>query len=183
MRGIRRNMFADSDTNSASATLDCGNGQVVGRTLSYTSPGAGTLNVYRPKQKTTANAACTNSTALTVKTDAAGKIGGAVITTNDYVLVCNTNASGNLFYLQTISNVASVSSGTVALTLGGNVYAAANDRVYIVRAADIPSFTVGAETKVELHDMFVGYPNMPVHLVLAATGTCLISGVYEIVDD
>lgn len=174
-----KGMFYNDGTNSASATIPGGNGQVACLRLGYTSPGAGTLKVYRPNDATYANAAVSNSTALTIRTDANGYVGGRVLTTSDVVLVCNSGSTGNAWYLSTISAVAAVSSSTVALTLGSAIYCAAGDKVCVCRAADIVTMVTAAETVADLYDGFYGFPASPVHLVLAATGTCRINGSYE----
>lgn len=172
MKIVDRNMAFGTGSGSASLTLPPRNGISTARHLWYTSAAAGTIKLYRAKQKTTAHAAVSASTALTIHTDEAGKVNGAVLTTSDYVLVCSSNST--VWQLQSISAVAAVSSSTVALTLGGNVTCAALDAIYIVRAADIVTLTTGTETA-KAEYVFNSYRQMPVHVLLTAAGTDYIS--------
>lgn len=174
---IDRGMAANSGATSISLTLGPAVGFIVARSMWFDSPAAGTITVYRPRQKAIANAAVSGSATLVVKTDASGYIGGAVLTTSDLVLVCSS--TGTTWTLQTISNVAAVSSSTVTLTLGGTITCAALDTIYIIRAADVVTFVTADETKT-VEYAFNGYDGMPVHLVMAATGTNTISVAYDV---
>jgi hypothetical protein len=142
----------------------------------YTSPAIGTLKVYRASQKTKANAAVAASATLIVKTDAAGKVAGAVITTNDYVLVHDGSGS---YQLRGINTVGTVSSETVELTLASAITCSALERVYIVRAADIATLATAAETQKDLRYVFNTFPGFPASVLLEATGTCRMSVSYD----
>jgi len=178
MNVIDRGMEYATGTDTCSLTVAEYLGQIVARQLWYTSPAAGTITVYRPKQKTTANAAVAASTALTIDTTALGYVGGAVLTTNDYVLVFDSGGSGG-WQLSAISVVGTVSSSTVALTLGTAITCAASDTIYVVRAADIVTLVTANETTTQEY-AFNSYRKYPVHAVLAATGTCRISVSYDV---
>jgi hypothetical protein len=174
LKGIGSVAASGSDT--ATAVIDPKNGTVKVRTLNYTSPAAGTLKAYRGRFNATANAAVSASATLVIDTDSAGKVGGAVLTTNDYVLV---ESAANGWQLRSISNVGAVSSSTVSLTLGSAITCAADDRVWVIRAADIASITTGTETVNGLYDAFVSYSGGPLALQLAATGTCTLTASWE----
>ena len=170
MEVLQRTMAAGGGTNSASATIGPFNETPVARNLWFTSPGTGTLVIYRAGQKALANAAVVAATTLVIKTDASGYVGGSALTTSDYVLVMNS-ATGT-WYLASISSVAAVSSSTVSLGLGSAISCAADDLIYIVRAADIVTFVTGTETVSNLQYAFNGYRGYPIRVVLTATGTC-----------
>jgi hypothetical protein len=172
---IHRDIAHATGTDSATAFVEPGNGISVARNLWFDSPAAGTLVANRAKQETTANAAVSNSDSLDIDTDSAGKVGGAVLTTNDYVIVQNSSGTGDIWYLQSISNVGAVSGSVVTLTLGGNIYCAASDAVFVVRAADIVTMTTADETVNNLQYAFNGYEGMPIGVVLTATGECRVS--------
>lgn len=162
----------DYATGSGTAALTispCGpNSQVVARLLSFDSPAAGTLDFYRASMVALANAAVSAGTTLVVKTNASGYVrDGAVLTTNDKVLVQNPTTKA--WVLSAISSVASVSSSTVSLGLGTSITCAADGPIYLVRSADIVSTVVGDETT-RLDYAFSSYPNMPVYVLQTATG-------------
>lgn len=151
------------------------------KSLSYTCDATGTLKFYLAREATICALALANGTGLKINTDAAGKVGGALITTSDIVLVMHSGASGA--QLRTVSSVAAVSSGTVTLTLGANATAALGDKIYIVRAADIHTIVTAAETKTDLGALFCSYPRMPVAVELAgSTGAKHFSALYEVED-
>lgn len=175
---VERGQVYGTGTNTAGVVIPTGNGQIVANSVWYTSPAAGTLVIYRAKQSCVANAAVSASATLVIKTDSAGKVGGAVLTTNDYVIVEGSNGSGWQF--RTISNVASVSASTVSLTLGSTITCAANDTIYVVRAADLVSLTTANETVRDARYIFNGYKGMPVYALLSATGTCHLSVAYDV---
>jgi len=179
---MKRGMKYGTGTNTASLTIPEGHGQVVCESLWYTSPGAGTLVIYRVKQKATANAAVAADTALVIDTDSAGKVGGAVLTTSDYVLVFDSGGTGG-WQLSAVSAVAAVSSSTVSLTLGTAITCAAGDSVFVCRAADIVTMVTATETQKDIRNAFNGFRAMPVHAVLAATGTCQFSAAYAYMDE
>ena len=159
--------------------LDKCNGQIVCESLSYTGDAAGLLKFYRARNKGTANAACAGSATLKINTDAAGKVGGAVLTTSDFILVNDSAGAG--WQLRTIGAVGAVSSGVVTLTLGAVATCASGDMLYVVRAADVHSVTIGAETKNNLLNMFNGYLNYPVAVeITGSTGSKFCSGTYQI---
>jgi hypothetical protein len=170
-------MYAEG-TNTAGGVIAQGNGQINARSLWFTSPDVGTLVIYRAKQTCLANAAVSASTTLVVKTDSAGAVGGAVLTTNDFVIVASATSASYQF--RTISNVGAVSSGTVSLTLGSAITCSANDTVFVCRAADVVSLTTAAETQKNLLDVFNGFVNMPLYVLLSATGTCKVAVAYDI---
>lgn len=178
---MKKGMFRASGTTATGVVAFVGpeNGQIVCDSLSYTGDAAGLLKFYRAKQRTTMNAACATSTALKINTDAAGKVGGAVLTSSDVVVIADSSGTG--LQIRTISSVAAVSSSTVTLTLGATAVAAAGDRVYVVRLADIHSITIGAETKVNLLNLFNSYLNMPVVVeITGSTGSKFFSGTYQV---
>jgi hypothetical protein len=163
---------------TAAVLIPPGNGLIVGRRGWYTSAAAGTLVVYPARFAMVANAAVSAATTLVVKTDASGYIGGAVISTSDMILVFNTTTKAWVY--STISSVAAVSSSTVSLGLGSAISITAGGTVYLVRAADIVTLTTGTETVKDLDYWFTGVQaGMPVYLLLTATGTDLLSTVYE----
>jgi hypothetical protein len=177
----RKNMFRASGTAATGtvAVLDMFNGQIVCDSLSYTGDAAGLLKFYRARNKGTANAACSANTTLKINTDAAGKVGGAVLTTSDYILVRDSASAG--WQLRSISNVGAVSSSVVTLTLGAAATCASGDVLFVVRAADIHSVTIGAETKLNLLNMFNGFPNYPVAVeITGSTGSKFFSGTYTV---
>lgn len=177
MNIIQRGQVYGTGTNSAAITMGPFTGLIVGRNGWYTSPGAGTITLYRPRSVALANAAVTSGTTLVIKTDSAGKVDGSVLTTNDYVLCCKDGT----WYLSSISSVAAVSSSTVSLGLGSAVTVAALGSVYICRAADIVALVTGTETVNKLEYWFVAAAvNYPVHAVLAATGTCRLSTTFDV---
>jgi len=178
---MKRGMFRGSGTTaSAKAYVGPEGGQIHCDSLSYTDDDAGLLKFYLAKQKTSANAACSASATLVIDTDSAGKVGGAVLTTNDYVLVADSSGTG--WQLRSISNVAAVPSSTVSLTLGTAATCAADDLIYVVRAADIHSITTAAETKTNLLNLFSSYEMMPVAVELTSnsTGSHFFSGTYHV---
>jgi hypothetical protein len=159
------------------AFLDKCNGQIVCDSLSYTGDAAGLLKFYRARQKNTANAACAASTTLKINTDAAGKVGGAVLTTSDFILVNDSAGAG--WQLRTIGAVGAVSSSVVTLTLGAAATCASGDVLYVVRAADVHSVTIAAESKSNLLNMFNGYIGYPVAVeITGSTGSKFFSGTY-----
>jgi len=184
MRVIKKGTFYGTGSGSAAATIPQQSGQIVCRRLGYTSAAAGTLDFYLARARSKANAAVSADTTLVVKTDSNGYFPGesTVMTTNDYVLVSNSTAGGTVFTLSAISAVAAVSSSTVSLTLATAVTCLANDPVFLIRAADIISTTTAEETVRDEYDAFAGYRQMPVHILLTATGTDKVSGVYHVED-
>lgn len=181
---MKRGMFSGSGT-SAAATSFVGPeaGVTVCTSMSWTNDAAGTLKFYRAKQKTTANAACSASTTLVIDTDSAGKVGGAVLTTNDFVLI--EDSSGTGWQKRTLASVGAVSSSTVSLTLGATATCADGDRIWIVRAADVPTITLAAATVQDMGPLWNSYPNMPVYVEQNsdATGSHYHCGVYEVEKD
>lgn len=178
---MKKGMFRASGTTATGVMAFVGpeNGQIVCDSLSYTGDAAGLLKFYRAKQKTTANAACATSTALKLNTDVAGKLAGAVLTTSDVLIIADSSGTG--LQLRTISAVAAVSSGTVTVTLSATAVAAAGDRVYVVRLADIHSITIAAETKVNLLNLFNSFSGMPVVVeITGSTGSKFFSGTYNV---
>jgi len=174
-------MFRASGTTATGVltVLDKCSGQIICDSLSYTGDAAGLLKFYRSRNKGTANAACANSTTLKINTDAAGKVGGAVLTTSDFILVNDSAGAG--WQLRTISAVAAVSSGAVTLTLGAAATCASGDVLYVIRAADVHSVTIGNESKSNLLNMFSGYPNYPVAVeITGSTGSKFFSGTYTV---
>ena len=174
-------MFRCSGTTATGVitVLDKCNGQIVCESLSYTGDAAGLLKFYRARNKSTANAACAASTTLKINTDAAGKVGGAVLTTSDFILVNDSAGAG--WQLRTIGAVGVVSSRVVTLTLGATATCASGDVLYVVRAADVHSVTIGNETKNNLLNMFNGYLNYPVAVeITGSTGSKFCSGTYTI---
>ena len=172
MKIIKRDMFYATGSGSAAVFLPQDNGQIVCRSMWYTSAAAGTLKFYRARQSATANAAVSASTTLVVKTTVLGYVGGAVLTTNDFVLV---ESSANGWQYRTIATVAGVSSSTVSLILGSAITCAAGETIHIVRAADVVSATTGTETQRDLRYVFNGFLNRPVYVLLTAAGTDLLS--------
>jgi len=182
MQKTKLGMFYGTGSGTAKATIGAEVGQIVCARMAYTSAAAGTLVIYRPDIAARANAAVSASATLVIKTDATGYVEGYTPTTSDYVLVGNSTTSGTTWYLQSISSVAGVSSSTRSLGLGGNIYCAADDFVFICKAANLVSITTGTETVNQIYDAFVGFKNMPVHVLLTATGTDMVSGKYEVWD-
>ena len=174
-------MFRASGTTAAgtiSVLGDC-NGQIVCESLSYTGDAAGLLKFYRARNKNTANAACASSTTLKINTDAAGKVGGALLTTSDFILVNDSAGAG--WQLRTIGAVGTVSSGVVTLTLGAAATCASGDQLFVVRAADVHSVTIAAESKTNLLNMFNGYRGYPVVVeITGSTGSKFFSGTYSV---
>jgi hypothetical protein len=175
-----------SGTNSAAVVIPPCNGHIVGRRSWYTSPGAGTIVLNRARSWLKANAAVSAGTTLVAKTDAAGKIDGAVFTTSDYLLVQNPTTLA--WVLSLISSVAAVTvvdatknMGTVSLTIGTAVTCSADQPIYLVRSADIVSLTTGTETIRDLDNWFTSAaPERPIHVILSATGTCKLSVTYDV---
>lgn len=179
MRVVKTMSFGVSGTNTATTFLGPENGQLICRHLSFTSPGAGTLVVYPASQRTTANAACAASATLVIDTDASGYVGGAVLTTNDLVIIADSSGTG--MQLRTISNVAGVSSSTVTLTLGATATCSEDDVIFVVRAANVLTYTVADETVRGLDGAFSGFKNgEPVALLMTATGTCRMCGLVDV---
>lgn len=179
MKVIDKGQVFSTAATSTAVTIPAGEGLVVGRHTWYTSPAAGTITVYRPRSMAVANAAVAADTALVVKTDAAGKIDGAVATTNDYILALDPSTGAAV--LSKISTVAAVSSSTVALTMATALTCTASQVLYLIRAADIVVVTTAAATVNDMDNWFVGKGfRMPVHIVMAATGTNLIAVCYQI---
>jgi hypothetical protein len=177
MKVIARGMAYGAGSGTAALTIPRGNGMVVARQLYYDCPATGTLVFYRPRYETTAHAAVSATTTLVIHTDASGHIGGAVLTTSDYVLVSSTTSDG--YQLSSISSVAAVSSSTVSLGLGSSITCAILNPIYIIRAADICTVVTGDETtRVEM--AFNGIDMMPVHVLQTATGNNKISVAYDI---
>ncbi len=183
---MKKGMFRASGTTGACiAVVGPEPGQIVAESVSYTCDAAGTLKFYRARQKTTAAAACSAATGLKISTDAAGKVGGAVLTTSDYVIIGDSSGTG--FQVRSLSVVAAVGTGanasTVQLTLGATATCAAGDFIYIVRAADIHSLTTAQETKTNLLNLFNSYRRMPVAVELnGSTGSKFFSGTYVVED-
>jgi hypothetical protein len=173
-------------TNTAAVVIPPTNGNIVGRRSWYTSPDAGTIVLNRARSKMLANAAVSGSTALVIKTDVAGKVDGAVVSTSDYVLVQNPTTGA--WVLSTVTNVAAVTvvstpnnTGTVALTLGTAVTCSAEGPVYLVRSADIVSLTTAAETLKDLDFWFASVASeRPIHVILSATGTCKLAVCWDV---
>lgn len=181
MRALNFGTFYGAGTNTASATIPAqSSGLVRVMRIGWDSPGAGTLVIYRARELAKANAAVSADTTLVVKTDASGYVGGAVLTTNDYVLVSNPTTGA--YVLSQISAVAAVSSSTVSLTLGTAITCSANQTIWIIRAADILTLTTAAESVRDLYDFVIGYQGYPIHFVLAATGTCRVNGAYSVLE-
>ena len=177
----RKYMFRAAGTAATGtvAVLDQINGQILCDSLSYTGDASGLLKFYRARNKGTANAACAGSATLKINTDAAGKVGGAVLTTSDFILVNDTAGAG--WQLRSISVVGAVSSSVVTLTLGAVATCASGDMLYVVRAADVHSVTIGAETKLNLMNMFNGIPRYPVAVeITGSTGSKFFSGTYTV---
>ena len=176
---IERGQVFNSGATSISLTINPRGGNIVGRRMWYTSPGTGSIIVYRPRTKMLANAAVSADTTLVVKTDASGYVEGAVISTNDKVLVQNPTTGA--WVLAAVSSVAAVSSSTVSLGLGTAVTCSAAQVVYLVRAADIVTLVTGTETKTDLDYWFIGMGReMPVHIVMAATGTNYLATTFDV---
>jgi len=179
MKVINELSRSNSGTNSATVTIPPQDGLVVGRQVTFTSPGAGTLTIYCAQSQVIANAAVSAGTTLVIDTDSNGYVDGAVLTTNDYVLVFHPTTGAAT--LSAISVVGSVSSSTVSLTLGTAITCSEDDKIYVVRAAGIETHTVAAETVRGLDYFYAGMaPKMPVHMVLAATGTCRLSTFVQV---
>ena len=154
-------------------------GMISNKMIWFDSIAAGTITIDRATQVTTANVAEVAGTALTIDTPSGdGTVGGAVLTTSDFVLVHDSAAAGSGWQRSAITTVPAGTT-TVALTTTSNVTLSAGDPVYIVRAANIVSVVTADET-IREENAFVGYRQMPVALTLAATGTCKISCVYEV---
>jgi len=178
---MKRGMFRASGSTATGVVAFAGPeaGQIVCDSLSYTGDAAGVLKFYRAKQRITAAAACTGSATLSINTDAAGKVGGAVVTTSDYVIIESSTSAGT--QLRSVGTVGAVSSGKVALTLGAVATCASGDVVYLVRAADIHSITVAAESKTNLLHLFNSYKRFPVAIeITGSTGAKLVSGTYTV---
>jgi len=182
MQKMKMGMFYGTGSGSCSATIGAEVGQIVCARLGYTSAASGVLEFYRPDIVARANAAVTNSTALVIKTDSVGHVEGYHPTTSDFILVGNSSGTGNAWYLQTIAGYAAVSSSTVAVTAGGNIYCAADDHIFICKAANVVVAVTGTETVNQVYDAFVGFKNMPVHVLLTATGTDRVHGKFEVWD-
>jgi hypothetical protein len=175
MKIVKRQTVSATGTNTTTAVIPPYNGQIVARNIWYDSPDAGTLTVYPASGKTTANAAVAAATTIVIVTDSAGKVDGAVIAATDWLIVHDSTAGGSGWQLRDVSTVAAVSSSTVSIVVTAALTCAAGDAVYIVRVADIAAHTTAAETIKDLAYLFSGYPDCPVALVLAATGTCRLS--------
>lgn len=174
----RGTFFASGTAGTVYAYVGPVTGRAVCDSLAYDCDAAGTLKFYLARQKTTANAACSASATLVIDTDAAGKVGGAVLTTSDYVLI--EDSSGTGWQLRSISAVAAVSSSTVSLTLGATATCAASDGIWIVRAANILSIVTADETQNKLEDLFSSFPGFPVCVALTgSTGSKTVSGTYH----
>jgi len=174
---ISRTFYAEG-TNTAAFFVPQSNGWSRAESLWYTSPAAGTLEIFRARSKTTAYAAAAASQTLVIDTDASGYVGGAVLTTDDFVLVSDTTGTG-FQYSAAITNVAAVSSNTVTLTLTNTVTCAAGDTIFVVRVADVVSLTTANETAQNLAHVFSSYLQMPLYVLLSATGACQISAEME----
>lgn len=183
MRILEKGMFFATGTDSASYTIPETIGQAICSRLGWDSPGAGTLVIYRAGYRTKASAAVSNSTSLVIVATS-GTVEGYTPTTSDYVLVFNSSGTGTKWYLQSISDAGSGTGATKTLTLGGAIYCSANDAVYIVSNSDgdIITLTTASESVRDLYDAFCSRRCKPVHLVLAATGTCRFQGLYNVED-
>lgn len=181
MKVIRELSRSNSGSNSATVTIPPQDGVIVGRKINFTSPAAGTLTIYCAQSTATANAAVAADTTLVIDTDSNGYVDGAVLTTNDYVLVFHPTTGAAT--LSAISAVGAVSSSTVSLTLGTAITCSADDKIFIVRAAGIATHTTADETQ-DYEYFYAGIaPKMPVHLVLAATGTCRLSTFVQVKEE
>lgn len=172
-RVIRVKTFQADGENTAPLFVPPENGQFRAASMWYTSPGAGTIKAYPARSKIRANADVAASLTLVVDTDSAGKVDGAVLTDSDWVLV--NDSSGTGWQARSISAVAAVSSGTVSLTLNASIICAEDDMIHIVRAADIKTVTVAAETEKQVENAFSGIGLGALYIILAATGTCQLT--------
>lgn len=182
IKGI--NTFFGTGSGTASVTIPQESGQIVCQRLGWDSAATGTLVIYRGSYRCKANAAVAADTTLVIKTDAAGKVEGYTPTTSDYVLVNNSTSGATRWYLASISSVAAVSSSTRSLGLGGAVTCAADDAIFIVSNSlgDIISMATAAESVRDIYYAFCSRRGMPVHLLLTATGTDRIFGMYTVQD-
>ncbi len=173
MKVIARKMMYADGTNSAAGFVSPGNGVAVVRSMWYTSPGAGTLKFYPANAMTRAAAAVAASATLTIDTDSNGYVGGAVLTTSDWVLVADDSGTG--WQARSISAVGTVASEVVSLTLNTTITCADANPVYVVRDADIVTLTTADETVQGVEYVFNGIGTNPFYAVLAATGACRLS--------
>ena len=182
MKIIDRGMEYDSGSGTAEVMIKSHNGMVVCRNLWYTSADAGTIGIYRARQKTTANAADSASVTLVINTDVLGYVGGSVLVAGDFVIVADSSGTGWQRREIDSGGVAGVSDSTVSLTLTAAATCSADDVIFIVRTADIVSLTTAAETVRNEPYVFNGYRNMPVAVLLTATGADKLSIAYNIED-
>jgi len=179
LKVVNRGSFYATGSGSATAIIGASGGLIRCTNLSLFSDAVGTLKFYLANERTTANAAVAASATLVIDTDASGYVGGAVLTTNDYVIVADSSGTG--YQLRSISAVAAVSSSTVSLTLGATITCAEGDVIYVVRAANIISrATTNDESTTDAKDQFNGFSDYPVAVVVTATGTDTVSGTYDV---
>jgi len=179
LKVVDRGSFYATGSGSATAIIGAAGGLIHCTNLSLFSDAVGTLKFYLASQRTTANAAVAASATLVIDTDTLGYVGGAVLTTNDFVIVADSSGTG--YQQRSISVVGAVSSNTVELTLGATMTCAAGDVVYVVRAANIISrATTNDEATTDAKDQFNGFRDFPVSVVVTATGTDTLSGTYDV---
>lgn len=170
-------------SNLALAILAAADGRTDILNLNFFADAIGTLKFYRPSIKTTAAADLSSGTALDIDTDASGFIDdGAVVTTNDFVIIADSAVGGSGHQLRAISNVGAVSSNVVRLTVASSDVQE-DDIVYIVRIANVVSRATGVdEIVVDAKDQATSFPNFPLAIEVAATGTNELSGTFRTVD-
>jgi len=179
LKVVHRGSFHATGSGSATAIIGAAAGLIRCTNLSLFSDAVGTLKFYLANAVTTSGAALAAGTGLSINTDSEGKVAGAVLTTNDYVIIADSSGTG--YQLRSISNVADVSDDKVTLTLGASATCASGDEVFVVRAADIISrATTDDEATTDAKDQFNGYFKMPVAVVVTATGTDEVSGTYDV---
>lgn len=129
-------------------------GQTVIRSMNYNAEsvaaGDNTLKFYRPDIYTLVNADVNTASNIVLDTDstALSTFSGHTLTTSDYLVFFDASTNSSGWHLSSVDTIAAwTTNGTRTLTVGGgNVSAEEDQRVYIVKAANIITKVLGSGT-------------------------------------
>jgi len=170
--GAVEGSFFASGANSATAVIPKQDGTIVDDNIYLSIATNVTVTIQRAKVSAPASAASTGTT-ITLPTTATNTIGGILLTTSDYLIV-----GGTLLDIAALTP-ASATSTVVSNTASATVEL--KEPVYVCDQADIIQFAGKTTMTTAIPDVFTGFRNNPVAIVVpTGSGATLLSGRYTV---
>ena len=173
--------FTASGATGCSTTIENGSGYILCETMFADVAADTNMSIYLPTIEME-NSADSATNAILLYTDSSNVINGVTLTTDDSFLVYNATSGYQLEGISAVGNWNSTNY-TTSYTLDSNTAASDGDPVYFIDVLKVMTFPlVAADDQTDMHSIFAGSQDMPIHIVIPTPGgVSTMGGTYSIV--